>query len=148
MGEFQLKRYSRSPTGPPSLRRGCGLTSICCRVRMSVRTDVRRSGLGLERALLSASDGYVETAPVGSHPQGRGAGGLEDMAGNVAEWTRDALSDPSAGERGATEDVRAVRGASFHSTRAQEVDPAFVRRIPATYHPHDVGLRCAADPEG
>ena len=28
MGAFQLKRNSRSPTGPPSPRRGCGLAAI------------------------------------------------------------------------------------------------------------------------
>ena len=33
MGAFQLKRYFNSPTGPPSLRLGCGLTSCCSCVR-------------------------------------------------------------------------------------------------------------------
>lgn len=32
-------------------------------------------------------DGWMETAPVGSYPEGASKHGLLDMAGNVAEWT-------------------------------------------------------------
>jgi formylglycine-generating enzyme len=36
-----------------------------------------------------ASDGYNELAPVGSFPSGRTPEGIDDLAGNVAEWVSD-----------------------------------------------------------
>jgi iron(II)-dependent oxidoreductase len=35
----------------------------------------------------SKADGYARTAPVGSYPRGRSPFGLDDLAGNVWEWT-------------------------------------------------------------
>ncbi len=37
----------------------------------------------------SSSDGYIETAPVGSFQSGASWTGALDMAGNVSEWTAD-----------------------------------------------------------
>jgi formylglycine-generating enzyme required for sulfatase activity/serine/threonine protein kinase len=37
----------------------------------------------------NSDDGFRETAPVGSFPQGRSPYGIEDMAGNVWEWVAD-----------------------------------------------------------
>lgn len=68
---------------------------------------------------LDASDGYDGIAPVGTYPQGRSADGLEDMAGNAAEWTADIyadgyeprqVSDPKGPPFGP---YRVVRGGSF-----------------------------------
>jgi formylglycine-generating enzyme required for sulfatase activity len=38
-------------------------------------------------AMYPGSDGYAETAPVGSYPYGASPFGILDMAGNVYEWT-------------------------------------------------------------
>jgi formylglycine-generating enzyme required for sulfatase activity/tRNA A-37 threonylcarbamoyl transferase component Bud32 len=110
----------------------------------------RFSKIGLDAGMFNASDAYVETSPVGSFPQGRARGELDDLAGNVAEWTADAFTAYPGGTLAAPvpEGARVVRGASFHSTRAAEVDPAYRRAVPETWHPHDVGFRCAADPQG
>lgn len=106
----------------------------------------RRSKIGLDAGMFPASDGHVETAPVGSYAEGRGLGGLDDMAGNVAEWTSDDFAAYPGGQVEAGRGTKAVRGASFHSAAPGEADPAFRRGVPSSYHPHDVGLRCAADP--
>jgi formylglycine-generating enzyme required for sulfatase activity/serine/threonine protein kinase len=106
----------------------------------------RFSKIGLDAGMFNASDAHVETSPVGSFPQGQGKGGLDDLEGNVAEWTADEFRAHPGGTLSALvpEGSRVVRGASIHSTSAAEADPAFRRPTPATWHPHDVGFRCAA----
>ncbi|MEM9456060.1 MAG: bifunctional serine/threonine-protein kinase/formylglycine-generating enzyme family protein [Myxococcota bacterium] len=106
----------------------------------------RRSKIGLERGMFPASDGHVETAPVGSYPEGQGLGGLQDMAGNVAEWTRDDFAAYPEGEVKMPRKAKVVRGASFHSAAPGQADPAFRRGVPGGYQPHDVGFRCATEP--
>ena len=44
------------------------------------------------------SDGYQETAPVGSFPEGASWVGALDMAGNVYEWTHDWYSESYYGQ--------------------------------------------------
>jgi formylglycine-generating enzyme required for sulfatase activity/tRNA A-37 threonylcarbamoyl transferase component Bud32 len=110
----------------------------------------RRSKIGLDAGMFAASDGHVETSAVGAFPQGRGKDGLDDIAGNVAEWT----ADPFVAHPGGTlvgvvpEGARVVRGASIHSVSVAEADPAFRRAVPESWYPHDVGFRCATEPKG
>jgi formylglycine-generating enzyme required for sulfatase activity len=45
-------------------------------------------------------DGYATTAPVGTYDGGGTAWGLQDLAGNVAEWTASSSGDGEAEVRG------------------------------------------------
>ena len=83
-----------------------------------------------------ASDGFLHTAPVGSFPAGRSPFGLDDMAGNVWEWT----SSPFPGRP----DQVALRGGGWGN------NPYCLRAAYRHNNPPDIGLnmvgfRCAAD---
>ncbi len=99
------------------------------------------------------ADGFPQTAPVGSFSGGKTAAGLQDMAGNAAEWTADWYEstwykkttdkDPAGPE--APTGYRSVRGGSWsdpdHRLRATAryaVDPNVSNTA--------VGFRCAARP--
>lgn len=102
-------------------------------------------------------DGYAQTAPVGSYPDGASPYGLLDLAGNVWEWVED-VYDREAFRRTpltpsptpAQDAPRVVRGGSWAETtwnglvihlRAANrafADPALGRA--------DVGFRCALSP--
>ncbi len=84
----------------------------------------------------SDADGYLRTAPVGSFPRGRSPFGLEDMAGNVWEWTSSRFPG-SPGER-------VIRGGGWGN------NPYCLRAAYRHGNPPDIGLdmvgfRCAAD---
>ncbi len=80
------------------------------------------------------SDGYLRTAPVGSFPAGRSPFDLDDMAGNVWEWTASAFPGrPSQ---------RAIRGGGWGN------NPYCLRAAYRHGNPPDIGLdmvgfRCA-----
>jgi eukaryotic-like serine/threonine-protein kinase len=69
--------------------------------------------------LLGAEDGFENTAPVGSFPEGASPFGCLDMAGNIWEWVEDAYAvypdrpekDPEPAERG---QGRVARGGGFN----------------------------------
>jgi formylglycine-generating enzyme required for sulfatase activity len=68
-------------------------------------------------------DGFTELAPVGSLPEGRTPDGIDDLAGNVAEWVSDAVDDTSSVRYAPASEVnplgapagawRPVRGGSY-----------------------------------
>jgi formylglycine-generating enzyme len=83
----------------------------------------------------SKADGFSRTAPVGSFPRGRSPFGLDDMAGNVWEWT----SSPFPG----APDKRVIRGGGWGN------NPYCLRTAYRHGNPPEIGLdmvgfRCAA----
>ena len=106
-----------------------------------------------EWAQVEYNDGYADTAPVGSYPNGISPYGAYDMAGNVWEWVADWHEEnyystspainptgPSSGE------YRVVRGGSWLSTGDSLRAARRLRNVPtATYHLVG-GFRCARSP--
>jgi formylglycine-generating enzyme required for sulfatase activity len=99
-------------------------------------------------AMFSADDGWATTAPVGSFPKGASRYGLQDVAGNVWEWTSDffgnytkeELSDPRGPETG---EERVIRGGGWNGAYASWVRPTFRYKDAPQKRSHGIGFRCA-----
>jgi formylglycine-generating enzyme len=89
---------------------------------------------------LYASDGWPETAPVGSFPAGASKHGVLDMAGNVWEWTatRYATYD---GTR--TEAKQVLRGGSWGGWDARTERASNRFRLEENTRAQFLGFRCA-----
>lgn len=84
------------------------------------------------------SDGHAITAPVGSYPSGRSPFGLDDMAGNVWEWT----ASPFPGKPA----QRAIRGGGWgNNPYCLRVSYRHGNRPGISLDM--VGFRCAGDPD-
>ncbi len=103
-----------------------------------------------ETAMYAGDDGFATTAPVGSFPKGKSRYGIQDVVGNVWEWTADrygdygadALTDPKGPTDG---DDRVIRGGAWNGGYAAWVRPTFrFHQLPTT-RSYGVGFRCAAD---
>jgi formylglycine-generating enzyme required for sulfatase activity len=87
---------------------------------------------------IAARDG---TCAVGSHPQGASAQGVQDLAGNVAEWTSSPYSTHYAWYRTSAEFVH--RGGSWSTAQAGRVRAAARGKADPKQRDFDVGFRCA-----
>jgi formylglycine-generating enzyme required for sulfatase activity len=104
--------------------------------------------------MFDRTDGYDTTAPVGSYLQGASPFGVQDLIGNVLEWTGDwfgpytATPSPVANPTGpATGTQRVARGGvHWQSSNAQQARSAV--RLPGdpTWRLATLGFRCAASP--
>jgi formylglycine-generating enzyme required for sulfatase activity len=103
--------------------------------------------------LYPQSDGFANLAPVGSFPLGRSSFGLDDMAGNAAEWVSDrygaypargssdeALDNPQGPDTG---ERRVVRGGSYTSGYASHYRSLVRNSELETSVRADLGFRCA-----
>ncbi len=100
-----------------------------------------------------ATDGYANTAPVGSFPKDESWCKAMDMAGNVLEWVVDWYGDypsekqvnpngPDIGE------FKVVRGGSWVNVPHQlEIRSTYRRKIAPTESGNLLGFRCAKDSE-
>jgi formylglycine-generating enzyme required for sulfatase activity len=96
-----------------------------------------------------AADGYAFTAPVGSYPPNQW--GLHDVAGNVAEWVKDAYTPSYSALSGLDpvyedpeENRRVVRGGSW-SSNAFQIGVGVRGVQPKDEASARIGFRCAAD---
>ncbi len=83
----------------------------------------------------SSADGFARSAPVGTFPHGRSPFGIDDMAGNVWEWTSSPFPDAP--------DDRVIRGGGWGN------NPYCLRTAYRHGNPPHIGLdmvgfRCAA----
>ncbi len=97
----------------------------------------------------SIDDGYIETAPVGSYPDGASWCGALDMAGNVREWVSDWYGqytlDPQVNPTGPAEGHAYIpRGGCWLDTPDNARSTNRGSNAP-DYTRHKVGFRCAVD---
>lgn len=97
-------------------------------------------------------DGFAEVAPVGSFVSGRTADGLDDMAGNVAEWVSDwyesrynkeAVTNPKGPTSG---QVKVIRGGSYLQQGSSLRNAARAVALPGTKDSW-IGFRCVSEKE-
>jgi formylglycine-generating enzyme required for sulfatase activity/serine/threonine protein kinase len=102
-------------------------------------------------AMYPADDGFATTAPVGSFPKGASPFGLQDVVGNVWEWSGDwyapygagAANDPT-GPAGGTD--RVIRGGAWNGSDVGWVRPTYRFKSPPGLRSHGIGFRCAKTP--
>ena len=105
-----------------------------------------------ETAMYTTDDGFPNSAPVGSFPKGKSRYGVEDVVGNVWEWTADWFAaygadsasttqenptGPSTGQR------RVIRGGAWNGADPSWVKPTLRYHDDPTHSSYGVGFRCA-----
>jgi formylglycine-generating enzyme required for sulfatase activity len=103
--------------------------------------------------MYEGSDGWPQTAPVGTYDAGASPFGLLDMAGNVWEWTADwyaayppasdVVVDPRGPEHGVTRVDRGGGWGTFNPGRARAATRDY---LGPSAREDSVGFRCAAPP--
>ncbi len=85
----------------------------------------------------SKADGYLRTAPVASFPAGQSPTGLDDMVGNVWEWTSSRFTEEGT--------QRSIRGGGW-GNNPYGLRAAYRHGNPPNIGLDMVGFRCAGDP--
>ena len=103
-------------------------------------------------AMYQADDGFPNTAPVGSFPQGKSRYGIADVTGNVWEWVADWYSPYANSTAGAapldpkgppTGTERVVRGGAWNGAEPSWVRPTSRFHDTPTKRSHGYGFRCS-----
>jgi formylglycine-generating enzyme required for sulfatase activity len=95
--------------------------------------------------LYETSDGWPETAPVGSFPAGASKHGVLDLAGNVWEWT---ASEYARYDGSHAEKKRVLRGGSWGGGDARTERTTNRFRLVPDSNAQFLGFRCAQDSSG
>jgi formylglycine-generating enzyme required for sulfatase activity len=100
--------------------------------------------------MYQADDGFANTAPVGSFPQGKSRYGVLDVVGNVWEWvadwyapygkSSDAPRDPKGPSSGTD---RVIRGGAWNGAEPSWVRPTFRFKKNPANRTYGDGFRCA-----
>ena len=118
---------SSRPPAPAPCRYPWGDTGAVC----------RRAAWGLTRG--PCGTGATGPDTVGSHPDGATPLGIQDLAGNAAEWV-ETFEPCDAGPC-----LGVVRGGSYTTDLATDLRTWVRREIPAESREATVGFRCAYD---
>jgi len=102
--------------------------------------NLTAKGFPRQPPLYEASDGWPETAPVGSFPDGASRHGVLDMAGNVWEWTATEYVTYDGRHR---EPGRVLRGGSWGGGDARTERTTNRFRLPPESKGQFLGFRCA-----
>jgi formylglycine-generating enzyme required for sulfatase activity len=120
-------------------------TTELCRFANGADQSARAAGLPDDADYMDCTDGFPYTAPVGSFAQN--AFGLNDLIGNVWEWTADCFAEDyraaplDAVARGQADcPARAVRGGDWFSAAAL-LRPAVRASAKPDSHYDDIGFR-------
>ena len=92
------------------------------------------------KPLYAASDGWPETAPVGSFPAGASKHGVLDLAGNVWEWTATLYTTYDGSH---AEPKRVLRGGSWGGGDARTERTTNRFRLDPSSRAQFLGFRCA-----
>lgn len=100
---------------------------------------------------ITVDDGFAETSPVGTYPRGASPFGIEDMSGNVFEWSLDSLEPYKGGELTNPRVLkqspkRAYRGGSWKSRISSLRCCSRNSNLPS-YQSNDVGFRVVCECE-
>jgi formylglycine-generating enzyme required for sulfatase activity len=149
-GGSQERSYAWGEEEPgPRLVNACGRE--CARHFESAYSEAWPS-------LFTSKDGAVGTAKVGSHARGAGRDRVQDLAGNVWEWTSSAEityasevgldAEALAGfvKGGPIPDQRVSRGGGFTTDMDEEIRVTARKLRNAKDRRADLGFRCARDP--
>jgi formylglycine-generating enzyme required for sulfatase activity/serine/threonine protein kinase len=103
-------------------------------------------------SMFEDDDGFPTTAPVGSFPKGKSRYGVQDVVGNVWEWTADwyAEYDKASAQTVATDPKgpatgteRVIRGGAWNGTQPSWVRPSFRYHVAPKARGYAFGFRCA-----
>jgi formylglycine-generating enzyme required for sulfatase activity len=131
---------------PPDATRAnaCGTECIAWAKKNGVLAD-------FPQPMYAADDGFATTAPVGSFPAGKSLSGVEDVVGNVAEWTADrygpyttdvatTVNDPKGASSG---DARVIRGGAWNASFPEWARPTLRFSQSQSSRNYAIGFRCA-----